>query len=205
MKPVYHVAPPNWNTLCGLDIKDPEVVAYDTCSLDDGPNWCPECMEVLMKDDLAQRTCHCQEDCDIHNSQRDDNVQCGCGSMLPPELCHYRPDQSKIDSAMKRIDPDSWVSCFEVTIWWDYECHGAAVWGQDTAWYSKEELAVLFKNLHLVCIQVVGGPPLWAAYGAWYQGLHMPQFQGSTNTECQTCLTLHADKREPELEENEDW
>lgn len=22
---------------------------------------------------------------------REDNVQCGCGSMLPPELCHYRP------------------------------------------------------------------------------------------------------------------
>lgn len=157
-----HIAPPNWYTLCGRDIQDPEVLAWDFCSLPADPEelhnatrWCPECVKEL-------------------------------------EITHVNPQPST--TCVLPIDPSLWKPIFEVTIWWDYECHGQGVWGQQTNQYTKEELAQLLSDRHLVCIQVEGGPAMYCRGASWYQGIRAPDYTGSTNTECAKCLELSADR-----------
>lgn len=46
--PLTHLAPPNWDTLCGLT-PNQSPRAYDTVSLDDSPGWCPACLTAAAK------------------------------------------------------------------------------------------------------------------------------------------------------------
>lgn len=44
-----HIAPANAPTLCGLDLT-PDLNAYDFCSIDVSPGWCPACVRLLEHD-----------------------------------------------------------------------------------------------------------------------------------------------------------
>lgn len=44
-----HIAPANSPTLCGLDLT-PDLKAYDFCSIDVSPGWCPACVHLLEQD-----------------------------------------------------------------------------------------------------------------------------------------------------------
>ena len=44
-----HIAPANSPTLCGLD-PSPDLNAYDFCSIDVSPGWCPTCVRLLEQD-----------------------------------------------------------------------------------------------------------------------------------------------------------
>jgi len=53
---LFHVAPPNWSTYCGLEPSE-DVLAYDTVSLPDKEldemvkeGWCPDCIDVLRQE-----------------------------------------------------------------------------------------------------------------------------------------------------------
>lgn len=81
---------------------------------------------------------------------------------------------------------------FEVTIWWHFECHGEAVWGQSTDDYTREEIARLFFDLHLVYIQV-GQQIFTPCMGQWMVVDEAADFMDIANTECQRCQELCAD------------